>query len=622
MSEGSDVDRVRQESGISAAAERWLAESLSTTSQSEDALEGYPKGGGGVINAAERSEQAHGLEDSEDVNGVADVDNTSSSSASAASASSSEFDFSSTHPFTVGDIWGSSKEQSGAGAGGTAGGNAVGVRLAGGNGHPPGANSLEGGDLSSAMSTPGRDAAFRLESLTATVAAAVAEVAAETYPGSVLEGFNTSTSGSRPTTASSGGNPLGGLPLAGSRSPPPGAPAPGRRRETDSSDEGFAAAAGAWSMAMRRRSTADTCNSDRPTGWLPLAGSRSPPAVRLPGHREPDSSGIESLDVGPPLPPRARAARATSPPRNKSARRERRQRHRGEGLRGGAIPPVVAGGGPVLAGAVGAASSESSLSSVTSSAPLDLSSAVSGERGGIDGTAGGLQRQRDAEYAEEEVLLLRTRTRSEDSGWEKRGTSSDDYPAVAPRAPGGADRKGSRGKGARVTLHREGGVGFRGWRDDNAARRSTPGMFAVTAGPAAYRMGATGKLPGERWRGVDGRRTSAARAAEAVEAGPGLRSTHFAPGYVGVAWPDPLEEGGAAKGSSVARARLLTKLEDAASRKLADIEERGHRARRERSDRTKRRWVLRICICGRLLDASFWDSPCRCLLLLYLLLFL
>lgn len=588
-SEGSDVDRVRQESGISAAAERWLAESFSTTSQSDDALEGYPKGGSGVINAAERSEQAHGLEDGEDVNGVADVDNTSSSSASAASASSSEFDFSSTHPFTVGDIWGSSKEQSGAGAGGTAGGTAggigVGVGLAGGNGHAPSTNSREGGDLSSAMSTPGQNAAFRLESLTATVAAAVAEVAAETYPGSVLEGFNASTSGSRPTTSSSGGNPLGGLPLAGSRSPPPGAPAPGRRRETDSSDDRFAAAAGARSMAMRRRSTADTCSSDRLTGWLPLAGSRSPPAVRLPGRREPDSSGIESLDVGPPPPPRTRAERATSPPRNKSARRGRRQRRRGEGLRGRAIPPVV----PVFAAAVGAASAESSLLSVTSSAPLDLSSAVSGERGGIDGAAGGLHRQRDADYAEEEVLLLRTRTQSEGSGWEKRDTSSDDDPAVAPRASGGADRKGSRGKGARVTPHREGGVGFRGRRNDNAARRSTPGMFAVTAGPAAYRMGATGKLPGERWRGADGRRTSAARAAEAVEAGPGLRSTHFAPGYVGVAWPDPLEEGGAAKGSSVARARLLTKLEDAASRKLADIEERGHRARRERSDRTKRR---------------------------------
>lgn len=643
----SDVDRVRQESGIGTAAERWLAESFSTTSQSDDALEGYPKGGGGGGINVDRSEQAHGLlEDGEDVdeelevytrrrggnNMANNIDDNISSSSSLGTASSSEFDFSSVNPLTVGDIWGSSKEQSGADAGGTAGGiaggtargNAVDVRVAGGKGRARDAGVRDGEDLSSsssaAMSTPGREAALRLEALTATVAATVAEVAAETYTGSALEGFNTSTSGSRPTTTSGGGNPLGGLPLAGSKSPPPRAPAPGRRpRETDSSGEGFATAAAAAGASrpvamMRRVSTADTCSSgDRFVGWLPLAGSRSPPVVRLPGRREPDSSGVESLDAGPPPPPPIAARvddRAMLPPRNKSPGRGRRRRRRGggDGVRGGAIPSVPATV-PVFAGAAAAAGAGASLS-VASSAPLDLSLVVSGERSRMGGATGGMQqrqrqRQHDAaEYAEDEqeaLLLSRgRRSQSENSWWEKENSNSsddDDDPAGGvPPAPVDANRRGARGKGAVVrgggAPQQEGEVGFGVRRNANnsAARRSAPGMFPVAACPPVHRAGgAKPKHPGERWLGADGRWTSAARAVEAVETGPGLRPTHFAPGYVGVAWPDPTGGDGGAPGSSRARARILTKLEEAASRKLADIEERAHRARRERSDRTKRR---------------------------------
>lgn len=83
----------------------------------------------------------------------------------------------------------------------------------------------------------------------------------------------------------------------------------------------------------------------------------------------------------------------------------------------------------------------------------------------------------------------------------------------------------------------------------------------------------------------------------AVDTGPpGLRSTHFAPGYLGVAWPDPLESvagrgGVRGRDSGAMRTRILARLEEAAARKVADVEEKARKAQRDRVEKLRRRQV-------------------------------
>lgn len=519
-----------------------------------------------------------------------------------AGSSSSNFEFSSAQPVsTVGDLWGSS-------GGARASYNRDQSRLS-----------------EQPLDTPRREAAERLEVLTATVAAAVAEVAAETYDQSSNQyGFLNASSiatgdvldtSSEDDADSSSRNPLGALPMAGSRSPKAATAAasssrPGQRELDSESDQGRQHQG---PVPQQKKSSADS-SSDGFAGGLPLAGSRSPPpgvaARRVPGRREPDPSDLDSSDCQPP----AAAATATAT-ENKSGRRagRRRQRRSQE----------------VELRQQQQRQQQQQRSAPGRSATLDsfprhgpgsypAGSGGGGDGGGGGGSSAGGRRDRDDEYRAE-GRLLRSRNRSENSWWEKENTSSDDEEdEEKPGGPAGriissgrdrGERRGRQQQQQQEEPGRAGGALLGSTRRPGGRQQPKVAVTAVEArGKSSRRGGAKKSRPrrppvvwrqvaGGRWAGgtttvVAGTATgdgAAAAAAVSEEPAPGLRATHFAPGYVGVAWPDPLEAGAATRHLMATRERLLAKLEDASARKIADVEGKSLRARRERAERVKRR---------------------------------
>lgn len=514
------------------------------------------------------------------------------------SNSSSNFEFSPAHPvYTAGDLWGSSGGRTGAY-------------------YNPEGGSHEDGVSEQVMDTPHREAAVRLE---ATVAATVAQVAAETYdPGSTPHGFlNTGRNGTGKILGSgsscvdddddddgSGHDPLGSLPIAGSRSPREGtAPAAGfgksGRLEPDSeSDLSYQKP-----KSSPRRSSGAGSSSDGFAGGLPLAGSRSPPAVRVPGRREPDSSDVNSSDV------RALAAVAAvtgvavasnKSPRRGERRRQRRRQKEGEQWREYSLPTT--------AGAHTAFPADAP--SVLTSAPLNLSSPQmlgSHSAGGGGGGAEG-RRQRDAEYRAE-GRLLRSGNRSDNHWWNRESSNTGDE---SSGDGGGGDRGGLDTGGQRPRGQQAGRLLGTTRRH---ARNKQPNVVAAARNNHASNRSRVANKKKQRpsvvWRQVAGGRwaggtttvaageataTTTARAKAVVmeEAGLGLRATHFAPGYIGVAWPNPQKAGGVGGHMAVARDKLLAKLEQASARKIAEVEERSLRARRERAERLKRRYDEKI----------------------------
>ncbi|CAM9497473.1 unnamed protein product, partial [Laminaria digitata] len=185
-----------------------------------------------------------------------------------------------------------------------------------------------------------------MEILRATVAATVAEVAAETYTTSGRNsgggGFSARSSSTAMDSLSHferDGRPRMSLPMAGSRSPPRAVTAaaaatafPGRREpetEDDSAGAGPSEVRGrrtrpedndndSGSGSRERSRSSSSSSSEGFVGGLPLAGSRSPPAHRVvvaPGRREPEYySDASSLDVGLPEAAVAAAATALGPP--------------------------------------------------------------------------------------------------------------------------------------------------------------------------------------------------------------------------------------------------------------------------------------------------------------------
>eukprot|EP00752_Nemacystus_decipiens_P007832 g6997.t1 len=513
------------------------------------------------------------------------------------SSSSSNFEFSSAQPVsTLGDLWGNS------------GGGAS--RLS--EQHP--------------VDTPRREeaaaaAAERLEVLTAAVAATVAEVAAETCDQSSNKqhGFLLNTSSiatgevldtsSEDNDDSSSRNPVGGLPIAGSRSPKAAtatataASRPGQRELDSESNEGRQD-----QSSPPRRSIAGS-SSEGFAGGLPLAGSRSPPAARRrpPGRREPDSSDVGSSDFQPPA--AGVAVTRSKSPRRAGRRRRRRRPQDGE-LQQQQQQSLPA---ERTAAAPGAAP----LDSLSPHGP-GFHPAGSGD--GNRGSTSRGRRQRDDEYRAE-GRLLRSHNRSEVSWWEKENTSSDGDEEEPERGADGYDSsRGDREREPRGRSQQRQQPGRAGRAlleiapRPGGRRQPKPAVSAVEARKKqSRRCGAknTRQRPsppvvwrrmdgGGQWAGgtttvVGGAATGTAAAAAAAapeEPGPGLRATHFAPGYVGVAWPDPLEEGATTRHLMAARERLLAKLEEASARKIAGVEGKSLRARRERAERVKRRNLL------------------------------
>ena len=615
------------------------------------------------------------------------------------SESSCEFDVSAANPIAVGDLWGDSRGSVALGASGSsrrsAGGGGVGGGSIGGGGGG-------GGGAVALMSTPERYA-LRMEILRATVAATVAEVAAETYTTSGRDGGGGFSARSSSTAIDSishferdGSRPCMSLPMAGSRSPPRAVAVavaatafPGRREpetETDSAGTGppeegrRARVEDDDGGGASRRSGSVSSNSEGFVGGLPLAGSRSPPAHRVvvvPGRRQPEyysdasSSEVEAREASvaaverpPPLgPPGLSAARVPSPRvplppmrGERASRRGRRQQRRREEeeksrerhrrrrdavaseASSTAAPAAAAAAGSVAAAVGSAAAVADGGAWASSMAPsgassLDLYSSLasrSGPRptgggdvgvsdgGGGRGEGGGVEdeqqrdnagrREEEDEDDEKEEEFLRQRDQPRDHRW-----LIDNY---ADRGGLGIAEVGGDGDGDTDTYWNgllESREAMVGRRQEAAAAEAAAGLdtrgnthrftqATVTIAPrlrsrrakananAKANLKATPKPKPERLsKGKGGRRL-------VEDAGAGLRSTHFAPGYLGVAWPDPLDggSGGSARNPSIARAGILTKLEDAAARKMADVEERAKRAQRDRAHRLKRRWEGRV----------------------------
>ena len=609
------------------------------------------------------------------------------------------------------------------------------------------------------MSTPERYA-LRMEILRATVAATVAEVAAETYTtsgrgdGGGFSAMSSSTAidsvshferdarprSNLPSTAveslSHGerdGRPRMSLPLAGSRSPRRGVTAavafPGRREpesgeeEEDSTATGRAearrmAARGDNDNDSRSSSSSSSSSSEGFVGGLPLAGSRSPPVNRVaaPGRRQPGYySNASSSDLGlpetavaavaaaaaahrepgfysdpsssevgltdpavaaavaavtaaavrpslglplPPPPPGLSALRvASSPPLPLPPLREKRVSTRGRRQPQGrsrretderrtrdvvstatvdassteatsaAVTVVTNAAAPVMADGEAAGSdgywASSSMAASASLDPYSSHADVSGSRsvgvagrygisssdggGGVgEGIDGERQRERAGhregedgkEEKEEGDEPLREDVRPRNRRWLIDNYADRDGLGAAVQVDGdGGDNGGAYWNG--LLGNQEATVG----RQQGAAAGLETGRNKHRVNPAAVtaatRLPSHGDEAKPRPKVKPKANTSPERlpkggrrrVAEAEAGVAGLRSTHFAPGYLGVAWPDP---GGRGRGTgsrnpSVARAGILTKLEEAARRKMVEVEERARRAKRERAHRLKRR---------------------------------
>lgn len=162
------------------------------------------------------------------------------------------------------------------------------------------------------------------------------------------------------------------------------------------------------------------------------------------------------------------------------------------------------------------------------------------------------------------------------------------------RDHGGEDKPPQPSPGTGSRRRGAGGAGGKGGefpsaigRGRGAAGRSISSRRKVSG--SCNRSATTGIRERPRALGKAAARGGGGREGDAApRAVRGLRSTHFAPGYVGVAWPDPLDDG---SGSAEPGARILVKLEEAAARKLAELDERARRARHEAAERQRRRSV-------------------------------
>lgn len=282
--------------------------------------------------------------------------------------------------------------------------------------------------------------------------------------------------------------------------------------------------------------------------------------------------------------------------------------------------PRSRGGG---GGGVAAAGASSYSLSGPPSAPLDLFSIMSSgdSRAEVKGGEGGLGSQADHRPArqasgtgEGRSAAIMRRDRRRRSRWE-RGypsssiTSSSLSAAAGAGAVGAEIMKGRTGEEEGDSLQPALGLGMagaEGGEGTGLARRVRARAAVADEGTKTSRMvSRTTRDPTRRSSAPSkpvtitclgkirhGATAAEARGSEDMTCA-GLRSTHFAPGYLGVAWPDPLAGGAeAARQSTEARARILTRLEEAAARKLAELEERTQRARGEMSERRKRRWEV------------------------------
>lgn len=414
-----------------------------------------------------------------------------------------------------------------------------------------------------------------------------------------------------------------------------------------------------------RKATPESSSSDDFIGGLPLAGSKSPPRVRSPRGRRQDSD-VESSDIepppSPPLPPPPRrrpvaCPSAKTPPSSSlssrshskpSHRKQRRERGRGGVVR----PPIRADAissfaASTLVGAGGAAAAAwvgGPASSVPSRGPGDgLSFSTKSDVGCVSKGDGEGRQQRDSEYRVEEQLV-RSRNRSENSWWDKENSTGGEEEAMASggrtAAKNGDNYTHQDERADFPPQRREARVGTRRRPD-----RTIPPTVTVTArSPSSPR--ATSAVLKERheehhrdhhrqerqrqeqqqqqrqrldrsafddqqgmerrqWTG-EAEEVVTKKAVKMVEAVSGLRSTHFAPGYLGVAWPDPFHIGANALDS---RARIMSNSEERAAQKVAYVEERANRARRNRMERLKRRCGS-VAVAARTLVFIFFCQVC------------
>eukprot|EP00904_Undaria_pinnatifida_P005615 jgi/Undpi1/2183/HiC_scaffold_12.g05569.m1 len=639
---------------------------------------------------------------------------------SSSSDSSCDLDLSSANPIAVGDLWGDSGGVALGASGdarrsGARGGSGVGNGDGDGGSVGGGGGDRVGGGAAAMMSTPERYA-LRMEILRATVAATVAEVAAETYTtsgrgdGGGFSAMSSSTAidsvshferdarprSNLPSTAveslSHGerdGRPRMSLPLAGSRSPRRGVTAavafPGRREPESGEEEEDSTATGLNRVAAPgRRQPGYYSNASSSDLGLPetavAAVAAAAAAHREPGfYSDPSSSEVGLTDPAvaaavaavtaaavrpslglplPPPPPGLSALRvASSPPlplpplREKRVSTRGRRQPQGRSLRetderrtrdvvstatvdassteatSAAVTVVTNAAAPVMVDGEAAGSdgywASSSMAASASLDPYSSHADVSGSRsvgvagrygisssdggGGVgEGIDGERQRERAGhregedgkEEKEEGDEPLREDVQPRNRRWLIDNYADRDGLGAAVQVDGdGGDNGDAYWNG--LLGNQEATVG----RQQGAAAGLETGRNKHRVNPAAVtaatRLPSHGDEAKPRPKVKPKANTSPERlpkggrrrVAEAEAGVAGLRSTHFAPGYLGVAWPDP---GGRGRGTgsrnpSVARAGILTKLEEAARRKMVEVEERARRARRERAHRLKRR---------------------------------
>lgn len=409
----------------------------------------------------------------------------------------------------------------------------------------------------------------------------------------------------------------GSLALAGPRSPAPSFPLRGGRETNSSDGESLDRTRGMGRQrGVAERKGSNTSGSTSGHGFmgsLPLAGSRSPPASPLPGRRSPDAASCYSTSeakeeekenvntnsrspsqqslstaVFPSPTPQASLTtpRAAVSPKRQQRRHKRRSGHQ---ERHRALPQ--AGTTQMTAAAIAGGPRAEWLFSEASSAPLDLLSTLCESP-----AAGGTKLRHASTQSREGAKGKQERTRG------RASISSSWKTANSPSPMHGATKRGQSERGHAEEAVRPGvtsstpadaGDGRRGGGDTRRKPRGftkTPNVGDRVAS-AKFRktVGGWRREKGGHWVASAGSVTARPPAGEAHVRECGLRSTHFAPGYLGVAWPDPLDSGAAAQDSAEAYERILARLEDAASRKLCEVEERTQRARRELADRRKRR---------------------------------
>lgn len=393
---------------------------------------------------------------------------------------------------------------------------------------------------------------------------------------------------------------VGSLPLASSRSPPRApTPLPGRR-ELDSvsdNDENV--------ISNQEKGAVPVCSAQQ------QAPFSSPRVTVSPRHDQPRRDKTRRGDGPESYCMRSTRHQASLSPTHMMVS-PRRDRPRGDRTRRGDDPEHH----PRAAAAAATTAPRARRSfSEASSPPLDLLSLLSGSLSG--GRSGGASQKAPAQRrsggsgssggggggAVENISVTRDRT-SFSSCYETADFDFSGPDSVVRRGEGRKTALGEVAEGTKTAhppLTSAGRIASRK-REKRASRRTNQHQSARHV--ASYIVKTT--MGRSRQQGKDGRwvagkavgaRVVAPAAAEAAvgesdEGVCGLRSTHFAPGYLGVAWPDPVDSKAATRASAEAQARILMKLERAAAKKLRELEERTRRTRQEMTDRRKRR-----CVC-------------------------